>query len=173
MIKNLIIAAAMLACAPAVAEARDFYGVVRAGITTDTSVGPIDLSDGDTYGIGVGTSVGPVRVEASLDHSSWDVFPGVSANANTVAVTGNLDFQVTHDSSISIGAGPAYTDAEANFVFGSFDDSGWGYVAQASYSRRLTSNIIGEVQARYTDVSFDSLPDANSTAVTVGLRFGL
>lgn len=173
MIKNLIASLAALVAVSTPAWAGDFYGTVRAGIVMNAEAGPIELSDGDTYGVALGTAVGPVRVEVAANHSNFDVFPGVTADFNTVSATANIDFQITPQSTVYVGAGPAWGEAEASFGFGSYSDSGIGYVIQAGYSRRLSDTIVGELQVRRTDVDLDDSFDVSGYGVTAGLRFRL
>lgn len=172
MIKYIIASIAAIAAMTSVASA-EIYGTVRAGIVMNAEAGPFDLADGDTYGAAIGTGIGPFRVEVAANHTNFDVFPGVTADFNSVSATANLDFQVTERSTVYVGAGPAWGEAEINYGFGSANDSGIGYVIQAGYSRRLSDTMIGEIQVRHTDVDLDDSFDVSGLGVTAGVRFRL
>lgn len=61
--------------APAHAEDGGWYGRVSIG-SSDFQVSGLEFEPGLTYGAGIGTSVGPVRVEAGVDRISGQLDAG-------------------------------------------------------------------------------------------------
>lgn len=172
MIKTFVIAAAML-CFAGAANAAPFYLKAEIG-TADVAVEGINLDDGQTYGAAVGTSVGPVRVEAGVRHvdTGLDLF-GVSADGLDYAATAYFDFAITERTGVFVGAGVDYITAEASIgPWAAFDAEGTGYHYAAGVAHRVSDNAILEAQYRHTEADLDGL-DLELDAVTIGARFAL
>lgn len=158
------------------ASAAPFYAKVSVGETSNAAVEGIDLNDGFAYGGAVGTSVGPVRVEAGVDHLSGDIGSFVDVDAWDYSVTGYLDLPITENTGVFAGAGLDYIDASANLGFTSIDGEGNGWHWTVGAAHRFAPGLIGEVAYRSTsadlDTDFGSL-EAEYSTVSLGLRVSL
>lgn len=160
------------------ADARPFYAKVSVGETTNTDVSGFSLSDGDAYGVAVGSTLGPLRVEAGVDRLEASVNLGqtITANALDYHATGYFDLPVGDKASVFAGAGVDYVDAEANFFGSSLnaDGQGWHYALGGAY--RLNDRMIGEVQFRHIEADMSSDYgdfDLAADEISVGLRLAL
>ena len=160
-----------LGFAPANATERPWYVKAEIGASAQTEIEGIELEDGSVYGGAVGTAIGPVRVEVGARSLNVDTF-GVNLSSIDYNATAYLDLAVGESSSVFVGAGVDYVDAEASFGYGDYQTSAYGWHASAGYARRITPGVIVEGQARYTDIGFDGF-DANTTDFTVGVRLAL
>lgn len=177
-----IAALAAVSAFSAPAHASPFYVKASVGQTTNSQLGAgggsIDLSDSLAYGGDVGTSFGPVRVEAGVDHlaGAINLGPTISATALDYHATGYLDLPVGSNASVYAGAGVDYVDGSAHFFGSSIsgNGTGWHYAVGAAY--RLNDRMIGEVQVRHIDASLSTDygdVDFTSDEVTAGVRFAL
>jgi len=93
------------------ADARPFYAKVSVGETTNTEVSGFSLSDGDAYGVAIGSTLGPLRVEAGVDRleASVNLGPTITANALDYHATGYFDLPVGDKASVFAGAGHSRT----------------------------------------------------------------
>lgn len=153
------------------ADAREFYVKVEAGQTIETDVDAFgSLPNGDVLGAYVGSSVGPVRVEAGVANVTFDTgIPIADIDANYYNASGNIDLA----NGLYFGGGAGYIESEAEFGPFSASDEGWAWHLQGGYAHRLTDSLVAEFQVRYIDADFDTLGEATSTAATVGLRMAL
>lgn len=154
------------------AFANPFYGKVEAGFIVNTEVEGFELDSNSVYGAALGTTVGPVRVEAGANRLNFDVFPGVTADATNYSATAYADFQLTERSAVYVGGGVDYIQAEVNAFGTSIDTEGSGWHATAGYSRRIGNGIIADFGARYLSADLDGL-NAEAVTATAGLRFAL
>lgn len=162
------------------ADAREWYVKTEVGTTFDTQVqtsfGGTELTDELTYGAYVGTSVGPVRVEAGASHIAGNINLGgiaLEASAIDYNATAYLDLATSDSSGFFIGGGVDYIQAEASLgPFFSTDLSGYGYHVSGGYATRVTENAIFELQARYLVADLDNV-DLTGTAVTAAVRWAL
>lgn len=144
---------------------------------SDAELNGIDLGDGLAYGAGLGTNVGPVRVEAGVDHiaGTLNFGPTIEATALDYHATAYLDLPVGN-ANLFAGAGLDYVDGEASF-FGntlSAEGDGWHWAVGASY--RLAEGLTGEAQFRQISADLDSdfgPVDLDASVVTIGLRLAL
>ena len=170
----LIGALALLACAAVSvsnASASEWYDKAEVSQALDTHVSGIELSDGDVLGAYIGTTAGPVRVEAGVAHVNADLnFYGNSfdASANDYNAAAYLDTA----SGLYVGAGVNYVQAEAQIGPGyTFEQSGFGWHASGGYAFRAAGGIV-EVQATYLSASLDDV-DLTQTRATIGYRHAL
>lgn len=161
------------------ADARNWYAKASVGVSeADVSAfgGTVSFDEGLAYGGAMGTSVGPVRVEAGVSHLSGDFAGVINADALDYHLTGYLDLPVGDNASVFGGAGIDYIDGEASLGFGSIDASGEGYHYAAGFAYRFSDRIIGEFQWRHVtadlDTSFGSV-DLEANEATVGIRLAL
>lgn len=158
------------------ADAAEWYGAVKVG-QTQSSVEGIDLTDELAYGAAIGTSVGPVRVEAGVDHLAGSFANIVNADAFDYNATAYLDLPVGHNSSVFVGGGVDYIDGSASIYGSSIDASGEGYHWAVGAAHRFAPGVIGEVQWRQTtanlNTDFADGVDLDATEITAGLRFTL
>lgn len=171
MLKNLFLSLVALTALAGTANANPFYAKVEAGVTANTEVEGFALSDDTTYGVSVGTAVGPIRVEGGVSSINADTF-GADIGAVDWRVTGYADFAVSENTSVYAGAGLDYVQAEASFGPSSISVEGAGWHLAAGIARRVSNSMILEAQARYLDADLDGL-DVSSTAFTVGTRIAL
>jgi opacity protein-like surface antigen len=178
MLKTYIFACA-LACVgltslpPAEASA-EVYVKVEAGLTPETNVEHFQLGDDYTYGAAIGTGAGPFRIEAGVSRLSADIAGGlVEADAVDYSATAYLDFPVTANTGVFVGAGVDYVQAEATLGgFYSMQESGYGYHAAAGVATRVSERIILEGQVRYLEANVGDL-DLSAPAFTLGARVRL
>jgi opacity protein-like surface antigen len=175
IIQSITAAAILAPCLISNANASDWYGKVSVG-QTEADISGVALDEGLAYGGAVGTSIGPVRVEAGVTHLSGDFAGIVDADALTYSATGYLDLPVGAHASVFAGAGIDYIDGEAN-VFGStLDASGEGYHWSVGGAYRLSERMIAEAMFTQTTADLDTDfggVDLEANTVTLGLRFAL
>lgn len=161
------------------ADAGEWYGAVRLGQSqADVSAGgsTISFDEGLSYGAAVGTSVGPVRVEAGVNRLSGDFAGVVNADALDWNATAYLDLPVGDNASVYAGAGLDFIDGSASIYGYDIDASGEGYHFSVGAAYRLSANMIGEVQ--YTQITADldtdfGGVDLDASNISVGVRFAL
>lgn len=173
------VATALLApCAISEVNAAPLYGKVSVG-TSEAEVSGFALDEGLSYGAALGSSIGPVRVEAGVDRlsGSFDLFgPSIDAGALDYRATAFLDLPVGEHASVFAGAGVDYIDAEAS-AFGTdidADGTGWHWAVGGAY--RLSDNLIAEAQFRRVSADLETDfgdVDLEADQVTFGLRFAL
>lgn len=172
MLKNLsailAFAAAGLAFAASPAHARDWYVKAEVGQASNVSAGPMSLENGLTFGGAVGTSVGPVRVEAGASRVNTGALSVVDITATAYSATAYLDLPM----GLYAGAGLDYLTADANVGFAGTDLSGDGWHWSAGYAHRISPNMIAEAQFTRLDGDMDSVSVA-ADRWTVGVRIGL
>lgn len=158
------------------ASAGEWYGKVSIG-ESSAAIEGIDLNEGLSYGAAIGTSVGPVRVEAGVDHISGDFAGILDAEALVYSGTAYLDLPVGDNASVFVGAGLDYVDGEGSIPGFAIDASGTGYHLAAGGAYRLSPNVIAEAQWRRieADLEADFIGDVEMEAdvLTVGLRLAL
>lgn len=172
---GIILIASLAFCSNA--DAREWYVKTEVGTTFDsqvqTSFGGTELTDELTYGAYVGTSVGPVRVEAGASHLAGDINLGpiaIESSAIDYNATAYLDLATSQSGGFFVGAGVDYVQAEVSVgPFFSTDQSGYGYHVSGGYAHRVTESGILEFQARYLSADLDNV-DLTGTAFTVGFR---
>lgn len=181
---NRLLSVCALAALSAAAFARpaaadDWYVKASVG-QSEAEVSGIAFEPGLSYGAALGTSVGPVRVEAGVDRLSGELSlggPSVQADALVYSVTGYLDLPVGDNASIYAGAGLDYVDGDASLFGSSIDANGDGWHWALGGAYRVSERIIGEVQ--YTSLSADldaayiGAVDLRDDRITAGLRFAL
>lgn len=161
------------------ADASEWYGVARIGQSTNTEVSGIPFDDGMSYGVGLGTSIGPIRVEGAVDRIQGDLNfggPAIQGDALDWHVNAYLDLPVGDNASLFAGAGVDYVQAEANIFGFSVEGDGTGYNLAVGGAYRFSERLIGEAQFRRVeaDLSTDfGDVDLSSDQITVGLRFEL
>ena len=162
--------------APAHAQDGNWYAVARAGEATNTSLGSADFSDGAAYGAGIGTKLGPVRVEVDADHLSGSLSSAVDGSAWDYNTSAFLDFKLGDKSALSIGGGADYVQATATAFGSSFDTDGTGYHYSVGLSRRISDGVIAEVEWRRIEANLDvpfGSGDLETTVVRAGVRVTL
>jgi opacity protein-like surface antigen len=177
---SLKIGAAMVALVgmntiAATADAGEWYGAVRVG-QSQADVSGISFEEGLSYGGAVGTSVGPVRVEAGVNRLSGDFAGVVNADALDWNATAYLDLPVGDNASVYAGAGLDYVDGSASIYGYDIDASGDGYHWTIGAAYRLNANMIGEVQYTSTTADLDTDfggVDLDASNISVGVRFAL
>lgn len=178
LIQTAVATALLAPCVISEVSAAPLYGKVSVGVS-EAEVSGFALDEGMSYGAALGTSVGPVRVEAGVDRlsGSFDLFgPSINADALDWRATAFLDLPVGDNASVFAGAGVDYIDAEAS-VFGTdigADGTGWHWAVGGAY--RLSGNIIAEAQYRKIAADLDSDfgdVDLDASQITLGLRFAL
>lgn len=159
------------------ADASEWYGALRVGQTINTDVSGISFEDGEAYGAGLGTSIGPVRVEGGVSRLSGDLNfggPSIQADALDYHATAYLDLPVGENASLFAGAGVDYVDAEALFFGNSIDANGTGYHWAVGGAYRLRDGLMLEARYRQieADVDADFIGDVDLSAseLTLGLR---
>lgn len=154
------------------AEASSMYGKISAGEAVDSTVGGFALNDGLTYEGAIGGSAGPVRIEAGVGRTSIDLFAVGQGHAVDYSVTAYVD--LPHG--VFVGLGGDYIEANVTGFGPSLEANGDGWHYAVGYARRLTSDMIGEVQLRHTEANLDfgfGDLDVESDALTVGVRFAI
>lgn len=176
-VTQLLTATALLA--PVLASpsfAGEWYATVSVG-QTSAEVEGINLNDGMAYGAGLGTTLGPVRVEGGVARLSGD-FAGIfEADALYYSVTGYLDLPIGDNASAFGGLGLGYLDGEAS-AFGSSTDAsgdGWHWAVGGAYEITEQLTLQGELRHITADGvdggGFDA--DVEADEITVGLRLRL
>lgn len=171
-------AAAVAVLAPLIpvnaAHAEGYYVTARIGEVTDASAEAygytIDLNGDETYGVALGTALGPVRVEASYDVQNFNLLGLISADARVISLNGYLDLPVTDRFGLFAGAGPSFVDAELSYGLGSASATGWGYNLAGGATYRLAPNLTAELRVQRTDVTLGDDLDAVSYTSTIGVR---
>lgn len=173
MIAAAAVCAFFAACAVLTqASARDWTVRAEVGqtVNTEIDVGPLTLepSNGSVVGIHLGTSVGPVNLEAGVRQIELEALAGaVTIDATNFTGTVSLDLPY----GTFVGVGPDYYNTETTLggVF-SINDSGWGYHATAGVNFPINDRFAAQVAYRYTnsdDLGF------TSGAVTASLSYTL
>lgn len=154
------------------------YGKVSLGQSGGEIEG-VTLDDGTAYGAALGTSLGPVRVEAGVDHISGSINfgPTISAEALDYHATAYLDLPVGEHASLFAGAGLDYVDGQASFFGTDIEASGDGWHWAAGGAYRLNDRMIAEAQYRHVsadlDADFVGAVNLDADVVTLGLRLAL
>lgn len=157
------------------ADASEWYGRVSVGqseITGSAGGFTAELEEGLSYGAGLGTSVGPFRVEVGVDQLSGNFANFADVDALAYSATAYLDLNVGENASVFVGAGADYIDAEMNVPGFSVSETGegWHYDVGAAY--RLSDRFIGEVRVRQIQADIAGI-DVDTSQVTAGVRFAL
>jgi opacity protein-like surface antigen len=161
------------------ADARAWYVKASVGQTAEADVSGLTLDDGFVYGAGLGTSVGPVRVEAGVNRLSGEAdfgFVAIDTAALDYHATGYLDLPVGDNASVFVGAGVDYIQGEASIFGGSIDAEGDGYHYAFGGAYRLSQGVIVEGQFREISADLDTdfgAVDLSASEITVGLRLAL
>ena len=161
------------------ADAGEWYGALRVG-QSQTDVGAngssVSFDEGLSYGGAVGTSVGPVRVEAGVNRLSGDFATVVDADALDWNATAYLDLPIGDNASVYAGAGLDYVDGSASIYGYDIDASGEGYHLSVGAAYRLNSNMIGEIQYTQINAELDTDfggVDLDASNISIGVRFAL
>lgn len=174
MIKHLTaLAAAVAAIAcltPAQAQA-EVYAKAQVGLTAASSLEGYAMEDNVTFGGAVGTTVGPLRIEAGIDRIGAAI-SGVDFRATDYRATAYADIFGNDDGSFYVGAGLDYLAADVSSGPWSTDFTGNGWHVAAGYGHRVSSNMILEAGARYIDADFEGT-NASAVAFTIAARVGL
>lgn len=161
------------------ADAGEWYGAVRVGQSqadVSASGSSVSFDEGLSYGGAIGTSVGPVRVEAGVNRLSGDFATVVDADALDWNATAYLDLPVGDNASVYAGAGLDYVDGSASIYGYDIDASGDGYHWTVGAAYRLSERMIGEVQ--YTNITADldtdfGGVDLDASNISIGVRLAL
>lgn len=170
-----VVALALVGVAPA--HAQPLYVTGHAGATQDVAVNGIDLKDGGAYGVGVGSTLGPLRVEAGVDHltTSMDLgFASVDASALDYHANAYADIPLGGRSSVFAGVGVDWVDASASAFGSSFSARGKGWNYAVGIATKFTDHAIGEIQLRHVSATLDSDfgdLDVDANVLTIGGRF--
>lgn len=161
------------------AAASEWYGKVSVG-QGETEVSGLSFGDDVTYGAALGTSLGPVRIEAGVDRISGGIDlggPSIEADALVYSTTAYLDLPIGANASLYAGAGIDYVDGEASFFGADIGASGDGYHWSVGGAYRFNDRIIGEAQfSQLTadlDVDYLGGADLENNRFTLGLRLEL
>lgn len=158
------------------ADAGEWYGAIRAGVS-EAEVSGLAFNEGLTYGAAVGTSVGPVRVEAGVTRLSGDFANVVEADALNYSLSGFLDFPVGEKASLFVGGGVDYVDGDASIYGSEIEASGNGYHYGGGFSYRFSPGVIGEAAYSHLTAELDADYlgdiDLESDQVSLGLRLAL
>ena len=173
-------ALAILAVTPlqtANAQDGDNYVTGRIGRVTDAGAdiyGTQFQFNGDTFGVGVGRDLGPLRVELNYDRQSFDLFGGIAtADAQVLSATVFADFRVSDRLSLFAGAGVDYAQADLNALgLYSVDGNAFGWNAAAGGQYHFGPNAAVELRVSRLDLGeleFNGLTTPLVTwATTVG-----
>lgn len=181
MVKQLLLAVAAIGlglASVASADAAPLYLKAEVGTTYNAGVDApgldVDLADGAVYGAAVGTAIGPFRVEAGVRNLNGEAFLGaVDVEALDINATAYLDFNINDRSSVFVGAGADYIDAEAELLsLVNFREDGYGWHVAAGYGRRVSEGVIVEAEARYLEADLNTV-DFTGATFTVAARFRL
>lgn len=174
-VQSLAAAALLAPCLISNAAADEWYGKVSVG-QSEADVSGLTLDEGLAYGAALGTSVGPVRVEAGVSRLSGDFAGMFSADALDYRATAYLDLPVGANASVFGGAGLDYIDGEGSIYGSSIDASGEGWHWAVGGAYRLNDRMIAEVQYRQIaadlDTDFGGV-DLEANEMTVGFRLAL
>jgi len=152
------------------------YAAVRVGQATNTAVEGISFSDDMTYGVAVGKAVGPFRVEVGANRISGDLNyggPVISGDAMDFHASAFLDFNISERTSVYVGGGADYVNAEADIFGYTINGDGYGYNFAVGAAHRFNDHVIGEAQFRrlnadlstdFGDVTFEG------DQITLGIR---
>ncbi len=175
IIQSVAAAALFAPCFISTAHADEWYGKVSVG-QSEADVSGLTLDEGTSYGAALGTSVGPVRVEAGVARLSGDYAGIVSADALDYHATAYLDLPVGANASLFAGAGVDYIDGEGSIFGSSIDASGEGWHWAVGGAYRLNDRMIGEVQFRQIEADLDTDfggVDLEAQEMSIGLRLAL
>lgn len=167
------IAALVTLSVASVASANPWYARVDVGQLADAQANGAEIDDGLVYGAGIGTAVGPLRVEVAASRVDGKFVNAIDVDAIEARATAYLDLRVSENTAWYIGAGPSWISAEANFGAPLADTDGWGYHVTGGISHRIRDGLILDAGVRYT--ASDDLGGADLEAFTpsVGVRFAL
>ena len=168
--------AAIIAVQPA--HASPLYLSAHAGQTTNVAVSGINLNDDAAYGGAIGSSVGPVRVEAGIDRLSANLDGVIQAHALDYSASAFFDLPLSDATSVFAGGGVDYLQAEAKVIYGgSVSASGYGYHFGGGVSHRIAEHMIAQVEWRRVKASNLSINgsdvDLTADTVTAGVRVSL
>lgn len=179
--KTLQVAAALAAiiggnAIATTADAGEWYAAARVGVS-EAEVSGMAFNEGLTYGGAVGTSVGPVRVEAGVTRLSGDFANVIEADALDYSLSGFLDFPVGDRAALFVGGGVDYVDGSASIYGSEIEASGNGYHYTTGLSYRFSPGIIGEAAYSHLTAELDADYlgdiDLESDQVSLGLRLAL
>lgn len=146
-----VAALALVGVAPA--HASELYAKVGVGQTENASVGGIDLTGDTAYTAGIGTGLGPLRVEGAVSHVSGHLSTFADISAYDYQATAYLDVPITQNSGVFAGVGADYVSGTATAFGSSMDANGKGWHYTVGVAHRFAPGLIGEVS--YTKVSAD------------------
>lgn len=162
-------AVAGLACAALAscdtASAAPLYISGHVGAATQVGASDVSFDDGQTYGVAIGTAVGPLRVEAGVDRHNASGWGGsLNGRATVYNASAFLDTQ----SGFYAGGGVDWAQASVSFYGCKENDQGFGYHAAVGFAHRVADNVIVDAQARYTHL--DVFGGASDVTYTIGAR---
>lgn len=157
------LAAFLLSVAPS-AFADNLYARVSVGQATDVSVGGINLGDSFTYAGDVGGQVGPVRVEFGAARLALS-FYGINATAIDYRATALYDVRLSDRSTLFVGAGPDYIQADVHYGPYSQGTNGTGWHVTGGLAHRVSDHFIAEVSVNHVEADIDANATANIFSV--------
>ena len=183
--KRLFLIAAAAAIPLAVAEpaSAEWYGAVSIG-QADSEIEGVGVDEGLSYGAALGTSWGPLRLEAGVDRISGDLNLGyiaIDTSALDYSLAAYVDLPLGDNASLFAGASVDYVGGQAEILTEQIDASGQGYSWMIGGAYRLNDRMIAEVQWRQLTADLDAEYDGYdlgevelvSNIATVGLRLEL
>jgi len=136
-------AAAVALAAAAPASAETYVGVGMGTSTTD--VEGLNLGNGDTLDLAVGTDLAfGLRGEARVGRYNNDVnFLGLPVNIDATRVAADLFYDVELGLGVTpyVGGGVTYTDADVDVLFGQADASGFGWEVGGGFRAPITERV--------------------------------